>query len=187
MLLRTLALCLLCFGLGAGAALLLFQSFGQTGQVTVRYDSQPDPAGVIRVYVYGAVRAPGVYALHSGDRVVDAVEAAGGPSEDADTEAINFAQRVGDEDEVRVPHLSDPPAAGATAAAASTTAARIDINRADAGLLSKLPGIGATRASKIVDSREQDGPFTSTADLLQRKLLTPASYAQVKDLITVGP
>ncbi len=185
--LRTLALSLLTFGLGAGGALFLFQSCGQAGQVTVRFDGQNDPSGVIRVYVSGAVRSPGVYALHSGDRVVDAVDAAGGPSEDADTEAINFAQRVRDEAMVRVPRIGDPPAPSPTPTSAAAASARIDINRADVALLGKLPGVGLTRATKIVESRDQNGPFTSTEDLVQRKLLTPTIYAQVKDQITVGP
>jgi competence protein ComEA len=184
---RTLALSLLCFSLGAGVALFLFQSCGQAGQVTVRFDGQSDPSGVIRVYVYGAVRAPGVYPLHSGDRVVDAVEAAGGPSEDADTEAINFAQRLHDEDEVHVPRVGEATDPSGTPTAAATGAARININRADVALLSKLPGVGPTRASRIVDSRNQDGPFTSTDQLVQRKLLPPAIYAQVKDQISAGP
>jgi competence protein ComEA len=184
---RTIALSLLSFGLGAGIALFLFQSCGQAGQVTVRFDGQSDPNGLIRVYVYGAVHAPGVYALHGGDRVVDAVDAAGGPSQDADTEAINFAQRLRDEDEVEVPRIGETIPASATATAAASATARIDINRADVELLSKLPGVGLTRASKIVDSRDQDGPFTSTDDLVQRKLLTPAIYAQVKDRIIVAP
>src|SRR5579875_1947019 len=103
--LRALAFALLSFGVGAGAALFLVQSCGQAGAVTVRLDGAGAPSQLIRVYVYGAVRSPGVYALHNGDRVVDAVEAAGGPSDDAATDAINFAQKVSDEGEVRVPRL----------------------------------------------------------------------------------
>ena len=52
----------------------------------------------IKVQVSGAVVAPGVYDLKAGDRVVDAVAAAGGPADDADADALNLARRLRDED-----------------------------------------------------------------------------------------
>src|SRR3990172_5458201 len=60
----------------------------------------PGSGSEIMVYVAGAVVAPGVYTLRDGDRVVDAVEAAGGPSPDADLITLNLARRVHDEDQV---------------------------------------------------------------------------------------
>lgn len=183
---QTLVLLLCAFGLGIGAG-LLFATVGQTGVVTVRFNDAPAD-GVIRVYVSGAVRTPGVYSVRAGDRVVDAVGAAGGPAADADTEAINFAQRVQDEGQVYVPRVGEvaaPPTASATATIA--TAARVDINRADVALLRGLPGVGATRAANIIASRQKDGPFKTTDDLLARKLVTPNIYTQLKDLIEVVP
>ena len=56
----------------------------------------------IMVHVTGAVAAPGVYGLQEGDRVVDAVEVAGGPSPDADLVALNLARRVHDEDQLEL-------------------------------------------------------------------------------------
>src|SRR5581483_6446405 len=64
--------------------------------------------GRMKVYVAGAVLHPGVYAVQPGDRVADALEAAGGPTDDADTLAINLARRLRDEDAVIVPRQGDP-------------------------------------------------------------------------------
>ncbi|MFM8793883.1 MAG: ComEA family DNA-binding protein [Acidimicrobiales bacterium] len=61
------------------------------------------PTGRVRVHVTGAVRRPGVYQLSSGDRVVDALAAAGGASADADLEAINLAQTLLDTEQILVP------------------------------------------------------------------------------------
>jgi competence protein ComEA len=144
-----------------------------------------DPASgsEIVVYVTGAVAAPGVYALHGGDRVVDAVEAAGGPSPDADLIALNLAVRVYDEDQVVVPRVGD--AAGQAALAAD--GAPIDINTASAAVLDSLPGIGEVYSQRIVDSRVDGGRFESTEDLVGRDLIPTATYEKIKHLITVSP
>jgi competence protein ComEA len=140
----------------------------------------------IMVHVAGAVAAPGVYAVHEGDRVVDAVEAAGGPSADADLVTLNLARRVHDEDQVVVPRIGEQPAAG-QAGSASTDGAPIDINTASAAVLDSLPGIGEAYSNRIVDSRVASGPFQSTEDLVTRKLIPRATYEKIKSLITVSP
>jgi len=140
----------------------------------------------IMVHVTGAVAAPGVYALHEGDRVVDAVEAAGGPSADADLVTLNLARRIHDEDQVVVPRVGEQPAAS-QAASASANGVPIDINTASAAVLDSLPGIGEVYSSRIVDSRVASGPFQSTEDLVTRKLIPSATYEKIKLLITVSP
>ena len=140
----------------------------------------------IMVHVTGAVTAPGVYALHDGDRVVDAVEAAGGPSADADLVTLNLAHRIHDEDQVVVPRVGEQPAVS-QAASASASGAPIDINTASATVLDSLPGIGEVYSGRIVDSRVANGPFQSTEDLVTRKLIPRATYEKIKLLITVSP
>jgi competence protein ComEA len=148
----------------------------------------------IMVHVTGAVAAPGVYTVHEGDRVVDAVEAAGGPSADADLVTLNLARRVHDEDQVVVPKVGEQPAlsqAGSTQTGArpgaSANGAPIDINTASAAALDSLPGIGEVYSNRIVDSRVASGPFQSTEDLVTRKLIPRATYEKIKLLITVSP
>ncbi|MGI8553129.1 MAG: helix-hairpin-helix domain-containing protein [Dehalococcoidia bacterium] len=170
--------------LGLGAGLLAARLLAQPAAITVRFDDTPAAAAEIRVYVSGAVANPGVYPLHAGDRVVDAIDAAGGVTADADTEAVNFALRVRDEDHVHVARTGDPPATAPTETANPATQ-KVDINRADVFLLRTLPGVGATRAANIIASRQKDGPFSQSDDLVKRKLVTQTIYTQIKDRIEV--
>ncbi len=68
-------------------------------------ESEPE----LQVYVSGAVRRPGVYTLKPGDRLIDAVEAAGGETPEADLEAVNLALRVQDEAQYKIPRIGEPP------------------------------------------------------------------------------
>jgi len=144
-------------------------------------DSPPASSGV-QVYVSGAVERPGVYALHEGVRVVDAIQAAGGPADDADLEAVNLAQRIRDEDHVTVPRIGQP---SSSAAGTSGSPDLIDINTASAALLDTLPGIGEVYSQRIVDSRTSEGPFETTEELVERKVIPRSTYEKIKDLITV--
>ncbi len=138
------------------------------------------PAEEIRVYITGAVQRPGVYPLTDGDRWIDALEAAGGPSEDADLAAVDLARRARDEDTILVPRL------GQTGVAPAQRGPLVNINTADADGLETLPGIGEVRAAAIVRSREDDGTFASADELLERDLIPPSVYDDIVDLVTVG-
>jgi competence protein ComEA len=138
------------------------------------------------VHVAGAVAVPGVYAVQEGDRVVDAVEAAGGPAPDADLVALNLARRVHDEDQVVVPRVGEELRVS-QALSDSTNGALIDVNTASAAVLDSLPGIGEVYSQRIVDSRIAGGRFESTEDLVARRLIPRATYDKIKDLITVSP
>ena len=147
----------------------------------------------VMVHVAGAVAVPGVYALHEGDRVVDAVEAAGGPSSDADLVALNLARRIQDEDQVVVPRIGEPAPVSQVASAQAgpdglpASGALIDINTASADVLDSLPGIGEVYSQRIVDSRTAEGPFQGTEDLVARQLIPRATYEKIKNLITASP
>ena len=141
-------------------------------------------ASEIQVYVAGAVNRPGVYYLSDDDRWIDAVEAAGGPAEDADLEAVNLARRLQDEDQVLVPRLGEQTVLDSAQAPQSEL---IDINSASAADLDTLPGIGEVRSQRIVDSRQRDGPFSRIEELVERNLIPQSVFDQIRELITVGP
>lgn len=146
--------------------------------------------GELKVYVTGAVNQPGVYSLRPGDRVIDAIAAAGGPVDGADLERVNLAKRVRDEDQITVPRrVPEVAAAGQDASPVSTASEQslININTASAELLDTLPGIGAVRSQSIVASRERDGLFLRTEELVERQLIPRSVYDQIRDRITVGP
>ena len=139
------------------------------------------PLGEIRVYITGAVQQPGVYPLQEGDRWIDALEAAGGPSEDADLTVVNLARRANDEDQIVVPRQDEVAVSGAS------QSPLIDINTASEAELISLPGIGEVRAGRIIQSRTADGPFAATDELIERELIPRSVYEDIIPLITVGP
>lgn len=169
----------------AGGLYLLTQRLNRPRPLEIRLDGGPEAE--ITVYVTGAVLRPGVYTLREGDRVAAALEAAGGPTDDADLERLNLAKRLHDEDQVTVPRLigSDGPGGGG-AIAPTPGAALLDLNRATVAELDALPGIGPAYAQRIVESRQRDGLFRSVEDLLDRRLLPRATYDRIKDRVTVG-
>ena len=149
-------------------------------------DPEPVPAGPggtgeLLVHVIGAVHSPGVVRLPTGARGVDAIDAAGGAREDAQTEQLNLARLVADGEQVRVPVVGesvDPagpveaiPSTGTGAGAATPAgggtsgAGRVNVNTASASELEKLPGIGPALAERIVSHRQSNGPFESLDDL----------------------
>jgi competence protein ComEA len=145
---------------------------------------QTPSSSEVQVYVAGAVNRPGVYFLNDGDRWIDAVEAAGGPTEDANLEAVNLALRLHDQDQVLVPRLGEQAALDSAQAPQNGL---ININTAPAATLDNLPGIGEVRSQSIVDSRQRDGPFSRIEELVERKLLTQPVFDQIREQITVGP
>lgn len=117
------------------------------------------------VYVSGAVRRPGIVRLRDGDRVADAVTAAGGPRRMADLSAVNLAARVADGQQVAVPRRAPQPAAAGASGGAAT--GPISLSTATAEQLDTLDGIGPGLAQKIVDYRTQHGGFRSVDELAE--------------------
>jgi len=125
----------------------------------------------IRVDVAGAVQSPGVVIAEPGDRVIDAIDRAGGFAPDADREALNLSLRLRDQDRVVVP----------IEGAASPL---IDVNSASAEELETLPGIGPVRSADIIEARERDGPFATTDDLITREVISDFVYEGIRGLVT---
>jgi competence protein ComEA len=143
------------------------------------------------VHVTGAVQVPGVYELQPGQRVADAIDAAGGALADADAEALNLAARVVDGDRIAVPILGESSALGDDSghrhAAASIGAAGgtpIDINTAGVAELETLPGIGPATAAAIVEHRDQHGPYATVDDLEAVQGIGPAKIEAIRDHVT---
>jgi len=148
-------------------------------------DASLPPGTPIRVYITGAVAAPGVYELRSGDRLADLLSAAGGASEGADLEAVNLARRVRDGEKISVERRSGTSTTSARAEALAP-GTKLDINLATEAQLDQLPGIGEAYSRRIVDSRKVDGPFKSTQELLERRVLPKATYDRISDMVMVS-
>lgn len=165
-------------GLLATGLLLLFLSEPRGHPVRLR---PPPTPGLVRVHVAGAVATPGVYELPPASIVQQALEAAGGPLEQAALEAVNLASPVEDGQQIFIPlrraEVDDPEPHPTSASN------RININAATAPELEQLPGIGPSLAQKIVEHREAHGPFLRLEDLLAVSGIGAAKLAQIEDLI----
>ncbi len=144
--------------------------------------TSPAPAPIL-VDVAGWVRRPGVYEFSTGDRVIDALEAAGGARPGAELDALNLAAPLADGTQILVPKEgAAPPAASAPG---STSAGLINVNSATATELEALPGVGEVIAQAIVDYRTENGPFASVDELLDVSGIGDATLENIRDLVTV--
>jgi competence protein ComEA len=141
------------------------------------------------VYITGAVPRPGVYALPKNARTQDAISAAGGFLAEADKSQINLAALLEDGARLDVPYIegASPVLGTPIPEVVTSTTELIDINIASNAELESLPGIGPTTAQRIIDYREQNGPFLSIEDIINVPGIGPGTYERIKDLITVGP
>jgi competence protein ComEA len=154
----------------------------QPASFSVRHlQASPNPAAAIVVYVAGEVTRPGLYRLHSGSRVADALGLAGGLLKSADPLAVNLAARLSDGEEVAVTARAANRAMRPTrrvaakhSKASAVPANPVSVNDADADALARVPGIGASVARRIVEVRERDGAFASFDELLDVAGMTPA-------------
>jgi competence protein ComEA len=159
-------------------------------------DPTPGEDSPVVVHVVGAVARPGVVELPAHARVGDALEAAGGPQSDADTDGVNLARTLVDGEQIRVPRDGEePPAvlpdAGGTGDAggaghAEDAAPLLDLNTADLEQLQTLQGIGPVTAQAILDHREAVGRFGSVEELLDVTGIGDATLAAIRDAVTVG-
>lgn len=139
--------------------------------------------------VAGAVRGPGVYEMTAGSRVYEAVERAGGFSEDADREVLTLAARLTDGCRVYVPRVGEVATGGVvpleeqTASATMADGAVVSINSATVDELDSLPGVGPAIANDIVNYRETNGPFTSVDQLTDVPGIGPAKLEQLRPLV----
>ena len=141
----------------------------------------------IIVDVTGWVHDPGVYEFVTGDRVIDAVERAGGAKPGADLSILNLAAPLTDGTQVVVSKEGAAAAAGVTGSSTggTTAGALININTATATEFETLSGIGEVLAAAIVDYRTENGPFTSVDELEDVSGIGPSTLDEIRDQVTV--
>lgn len=139
-------------------------------------------SATIFVHVVGAVARPGLFTLRDGDRVVDAVAAAGGFTDVADQSQVNLARFVSDGEQLIVPLVGESPPAPGTAGAVG---GKVNLNTADLVTLETLPRVGPAMAQRIIDWRTANGRFTAVEDLMSVTGVGDKTFEQLKKLVTV--
>ena len=180
-------------GQGGGSAAGAGWAGRSTGVATTVSPRQALPVARpdIMVHVAGAVKHAGVYRLHSGARVYEAMQAAGGATRRGDQNALDLAARLGDGQKVMVPVVGQAAAgssAGSAAASGAPTSTAqesgpVSLATATAEQLDALDGIGPALAKRIVDWRAQHGGFASIDDLDKVPGIGPAKLSALRGAI----
>ena len=142
---------------------------------------------LITVDVKGAVKSPGIYDLPVGSRVNDAVQKAGGLTEQADSKSINLAQKVSDEALVYVPTKGEEANQQTNSGVSSSTSKdkKVNLNKASMEELKQVKGLGGKRAQDIIDHREANGKFKSVDELKKVSGIGAKTIEKLKDYVTV--
>ncbi|MDQ4108414.1 MAG: helix-hairpin-helix domain-containing protein [Actinomycetota bacterium] len=154
--------------------------------VAQQVSSSPSPSVTLIVDVAGAVKEPGVYEFAEGDRVIDAIERAGGSLPKAELSLLNLAAPLADGTQILVPKAGPPAAGGVPSGTApGSSGGLINVNTASATELESLSGIGEVLAATIIEYRTQNGPFASVEDLMDVSGIGPATLDEIRDQVTV--
>lgn len=169
---------------------------GSTKAEEASTEALTEDAAKICIYVCGAVQKEGIVYLEEGARVYEAIEAAGGFSEDADPRAVNQAMVLQDGQELLIPTLEETESGstgsygivtGQSADQAEEESTLVNINTADRETLMTLPGIGEAKADAILSYRETNGTFSSIEEIKNVPGIKDAGFAKIQDRITCGP
>jgi competence protein ComEA len=180
---------------GTGLAIvaaLIFNAlrWREPAPITIEPPAATVTNGPIQVYISGAVVKPDVYSLPDTSIVRDAIDAAGGPAADADLNRINLAQQLANGQQVYVPRIGEIPTSvpmgDDTSSGQPALAGPININTATAAELETLPRIGPALAERIVQYRDDHGPFLNIEAIMNVTGIGPSIFEEIKDLITVG-
>lgn len=149
----------------------------------------PSPSGgFVVVDVAGFVRHPGVFQLPAGDRIIDAIRRAGGARPGADLRSLNLAALLTDGQQILVLRRGsgvEIGSGGAGPGGAAGGTQTVNLNTATLDQLETLPGIGPALGQRIIDYREQHGPFHSVDELLNVSGIGEQRLSDLKDQVTV--
>lgn len=143
----------------------------------------------IKVYVTGEVKNQGVIELEQGSRIVDAIEKAGGQTEEANLKNVNLAYELEDGQKIYIPNKSEENTNEITDDGITGIDSKendtININKADEKELQELNGIGESLASSIIKYREENGKFKNIEDLKNVPGIGESKFSNIKEKIKV--
>lgn len=158
---------------------------------------EKNPEAKICIFVCGAVKNPGVYYLNANARVYEAIEAAGGFSEEADTGWLNQAEILTDGDKIRIYSKEETQKMQEEGTREETKeetnsegskeeSGKVNLNTASLEELQTVPGIGAAKAAAIIEYRETQGKFNSTQDIQNVPGIKGKTFEKIQPYITAG-
>ena len=153
----------------------------------------------IAVHIIGEVKKGGIIYLPKGARIIDAIEEAGGETEEADLSQVNLAYELQDGQKIYIPNKNEQISEYITSNSGNNVIIegnssqnqkegeneKVNINTANQTELDSLPGIGASLAQRIIEYREENGDFKSIEDIQNVKGIGDSKYADIKDKITI--
>ena len=151
----------------------------------------------IMVDISGEIITPGVVKLPEGSRIIDAITAAGGKTEDADLSKVNLAYILDDGVQLYIPRYNEKlekeivktePGVGIIQEGINTTSkkdSKVNINTANKEKLATLPGIGEGTAEKIIEYRSKTGKFKAIDEIKKIPGIGESKFKSLKDKITI--
>ena len=146
----------------------------------------------IKVHVSGEVLYPGVIEIEEGARIIDAVNVAGGLTEEADITRVNLAYILEDAMKIYIPNVNEQEdekqqiiSSESTITTNKENKVVVNINTASVEELQKISGVGNSTATKIVEYRKQNGKFSTIEDIRNVSGIGDSKYEQIKNYICV--
>ncbi len=141
------------------------------------------------VDIGGEVMKPGVYEVSDGTRLFEVIDKAGGLTEDADIDGINRAETVQDGQKIMIGRHGENPDENRDSYSANNVTdsgeGKVNINTADAATLQTIPGIGPSKADRIIEYRESEGKFNEIDDIKNISAIGNKTFESIKEYITV--
>ncbi|MDQ1851542.1 helix-hairpin-helix domain-containing protein [Bacillus stercoris] len=161
----------------------------ETVNTEVKQEAGKDePSEAIVIDIKGAVQHPGVYEMRTGDRVSQAIEKAGGTSEQADEAQVNLAEILQDGTVVYIPKKGEETAVQQGAGGAVQSGGGkgvVNINTATLEQLQGISGVGPSKAEAIIAYREENGRFQTIEDITKVSGIGEKSFEKIKSSISV--
>lgn len=186
---QTIFLCFLMIPVVSCGSVLGEISYDEEIEYVEDVSEEPDAieheAGVY-VSVVGGVKYPGVYILPKDSRVYEAINAAGGVTEEGDLSRLNLVDIMKDGQQIAVPFKKEyQPESGdfVEYGDIEVNGQKVDINSASYADLMTLSGIGESKAKAIVAFREKNGRFKTVEDLMKVSGIKEGTFEKIKDSI----
>ena len=147
-------------------------------------ETEEKPKEIV-VHIAGAIKTEGIILLNEGARVNEAIEKAGGVTEQADMDQVNLAEELEDGEKIYIPKKEEnQEITTLETKQTEQSKTQTNSNKATQTELETLPGIGASTASKIIAYREENGKFKAPENIKEVSGIGEAKFNSIKDLIT---